>query len=204
MITAAGLKERTRDDLAQMAKRKGVAGWYTMRKDQLVHALLRAAKANASKTGRRASVKLTRTPSSKEAAAGKPSKRGLEAKTNGARKANGTRKTNGTRRPNGVQTANGAGKPKEPMKVTSSKAARKIQSANEQRGRLKDLSAPANGRENSSGPCKENGNGKKRKAVRDRVVLMVRDPYWLHVCWEIRPRSIERVRAAMCEMWHTA
>ena len=40
MITAARLKDRTRDDLAQMAKRKGVTGWYSMRKDQLVRALV--------------------------------------------------------------------------------------------------------------------------------------------------------------------
>jgi hypothetical protein len=33
---------------------------------------------------------------------------------------------------------------------------------------------------------------------------MVRDPYWLHACWEITRSSIERVRAAMSEFWHTA
>ncbi len=33
---------------------------------------------------------------------------------------------------------------------------------------------------------------------------MVRDPYWLHVYWEISRASIERARAAMSEHWHGA
>jgi uncharacterized protein len=44
------------------------------------------------------------------------------------------------------------------------------------------------------------GNGR----TRDRLVVMVRDPYWLHVYWELTTRSIERARAAMGQHWHTA
>jgi uncharacterized protein len=33
---------------------------------------------------------------------------------------------------------------------------------------------------------------------------MVRDPYWLHVHWELSSRSIQRAQAAMAEYWHTA
>jgi len=39
---------------------------------------------------------------------------------------------------------------------------------------------------------------------RDRIVLMVRDPYWLHAHWELTRRSIQRARAAMAEFWHTS
>ena len=31
---------------------------------------------------------------------------------------------------------------------------------------------------------------------------MVRDPYWLHVYWELSRRSIDRARAAMGQHWH--
>lgn len=41
-------------------------------------------------------------------------------------------------------------------------------------------------------------------AASDRLVLLVRDAYWLHAYWELRRRSIERVRSAMGRMWHTA
>jgi len=39
---------------------------------------------------------------------------------------------------------------------------------------------------------------------RDRFVLLVRDPFWLHVYWELCSRLIERAKAAMGYSWHTA
>jgi uncharacterized protein len=35
----------------------------------------------------------------------------------------------------------------------------------------------------------------------DRVVLLVRDPYWLHTYWEITPGSIDRVRSQAADLW---
>jgi len=40
-MTAASLRSMTCKDLGQMAKREGVAGWHTMRKEELVHELVR-------------------------------------------------------------------------------------------------------------------------------------------------------------------
>jgi uncharacterized protein len=40
--------------------------------------------------------------------------------------------------------------------------------------------------------------------VRDRMVVMVRDPFWLHVYWELSRRSVERAQAAMGQYWHGA
>lgn len=39
---------------------------------------------------------------------------------------------------------------------------------------------------------------------KDRVVLIVRDAYWLQADWEITRAAVERVRVAMNEKWHTA
>ena len=36
----------------------------------------------------------------------------------------------------------------------------------------------------------------------DRVVLLVRDPYWLHVYWEVTPASIQRVRSQIGDLWN--
>jgi hypothetical protein len=45
----------------------------------------------------------------------------------------------------------------------------------------------------------------ERSAPRqDRLVVMVRDPYWLLVVWELAQRSVDRAQAAMGPHWHTA
>jgi hypothetical protein len=40
--------------------------------------------------------------------------------------------------------------------------------------------------------------------VKDRLVVMVRDPYWLHAYWELSARSIRRAEVAMGPHWHAA
>jgi hypothetical protein len=39
---------------------------------------------------------------------------------------------------------------------------------------------------------------------RDRIVLMVRDPYWLHSYWELTAMAVQRAEAALGEDWHSA
>lgn len=39
---------------------------------------------------------------------------------------------------------------------------------------------------------------------KDRVVLMVRDPYWLHCYWELTRQAVQRAEAALGEEWHTS
>jgi hypothetical protein len=128
VTTAAKLKTRTVKDLAAMAKKKKVAGWHLMRKDQLVHALLK---------------ELAR-------ASGKP---------------------------------NGAAK-----KECKARLTHRLQQIKTQLAEAKDLAIRPLG--------ETNGHS------RDRLVIMVRDPYWLHAYWELSRRSIERARAAMGQYWH--
>jgi hypothetical protein len=40
--------------------------------------------------------------------------------------------------------------------------------------------------------------------VKDRLVVMVRDPYWLHAYWELSRKSIERTKVALGPYWHGA
>jgi uncharacterized protein len=39
---------------------------------------------------------------------------------------------------------------------------------------------------------------------KDRIVCMVRDPYWLHVYWEITRHAIQRAEAALTQEWYGA
>jgi uncharacterized protein len=73
--------------------------------------------------------------------------------------------------------------------VKSAKVARKIHAAHEKREKFKDLAGP-------------HLNGKSQD--KDRVVLMVRDPYWLHVIWHVTRATVMRAQAAMAEHWHTS
>ena len=40
--------------------------------------------------------------------------------------------------------------------------------------------------------------------VKDRIITMVRDPYWLHVHWELSRTTLGRARAALGQDWHAA
>jgi len=40
--------------------------------------------------------------------------------------------------------------------------------------------------------------------VKDRIITMVRDPYWLHSHWELSRSTLARAQAALGQEWHTA
>jgi hypothetical protein len=150
-MTTASLREKPVRDLARMAKQHGVPGWHSMRKDQLIRALVRRAKS------------------------------GLVL--------------------GGIPGASGQGVPASPPRrsptsvavaaPTDPEVVRRIAEARERLARAKNLATrPEAGRAN--------------RPARDRMVLMVRGPYWMHAFWEITPRSISRAQAALGQEWHSA
>ena len=145
MITAAKLKAKTVKDLAAMAKKKKVPGWHSMRKDQLVRALVRHAKAAAARRAKSAAKK---------------------AANNGKSKAATKKKTRGPY------------------------AQRRLKQVKVRQAASKNLALK---------PVTE-GNG----CTKDRLVLMVRDPFWLHAYWELTQASVTRAKAALGQYWHAA
>lgn len=163
MLTVAKLKTRTVKDLASLAKRKGIAGWHAMRKEQLIHALaklgLGAAPAHASKNGNGAK--------------------------NGSGRANGC-SANGSRAKKLGKSRNGHARP-----AVKSRSIRIEGRLNQIRSHLleaKNLAIRSSGGDDGG----------------DRLVVMVRDPYWLHAYWELTRQSVERARAALGQHWHGA
>ena len=61
--------------------------------------------------------------------------------------------------------------------------------------RLRDLAQP---------PASVPRNKKAAHTQRDKLIVMVRDPYWLQVFWQITPASVQRAQAALAEFWHGA
>lgn len=140
-MTLSTLRNHTCKDLAQMARSEGVSGWHSMRKDELVHALLKQAKRK------------------KQHRQGRPTRAGLASAGDGG----------GAKRETELQ---------------------------ERLGRLQ--ARLVNGRNLAA-----DENNSTRRIEQDRLVVMVRDPYWLHVYWEITRQSIERAQSAMGQHWHT-
>lgn len=68
------------------------------------------------------------------------------------------------------------------------------------RERLKDLSMQVSVGSRGDGRSEDTGT----QAEKDRAILLVRDPFWLHVAWEITRASVQRAQAALAEHWHTA
>ncbi len=66
-----------------------------------------------------------------------------------------------------------------------------IREENRKREQLKDL-AQAMAANGKTGPA------------RDRVVLIVRDPFWLQAYWEITRTTVQRASVALAENWHRA
>ncbi|WP_262026903.1 DUF4912 domain-containing protein [Blastopirellula sp. J2-11] len=117
LITAASLKEYTAKDLAQMAKSRGVSGWHSMRKDELVKAIL----------------KLNRTPVSRKAAATKATNTAQKSTKSDAAPAKRSRTA---APPKSASAKNGAAR----VEKSNPKVVRNIQNAHERREQLKDIS----------------------------------------------------------------
>jgi len=175
VITAAKLKLHTAKDLATMAKKKKVPGWHAMRKDQLIRALVKDAKARAAKkTGGKA--KLAKAGTNGRCKTKSVTSR---AKTNGK----ATKPRSAKSKVNGNSSA-------AKRKELSPYAQRRLKQVKKQMSRAKDLAFRSLG--------EKNGLGK------DRLVVMVRDPYWLHAYWEMTRASIDRAKAALGQHWHGA
>ena len=198
LITTASLKSYSTKDLAQLAKRQGVAGWHSMKKDQLVRALGRAAKPKAV-LRKKSAIKASKNGNSHRVTARASVVRAsvVRASSNG-HKSNGHVKSNG--HPKAIKpTAASSAKRPARKKVKNPFVAKRIQRAHENQERRKDLSGML-----YTGPDAPKNGKPRHEAIRDRVVLLVRDPFWLQACWEVTRQSVLRAQAAMAEHWHTA
>ncbi len=87
--------------------------------------------------------------------------------------------------PNGTPTANGNGR------KTNPRVQQKIDQLRRKMANAKNLALSSS----------EQGAD---TTAEERLVVMVRDPYWLHAFWELSQRSVDRAQAAMGQHWHNS
>ncbi|MFP6619821.1 MAG: DUF4912 domain-containing protein [Pirellulaceae bacterium] len=211
MITAADLKTQTVKELGELAKQMGLAGWHSMRKDQLVTALVRSARKQAGPVARGSSSRR----SGGRATAGRVAKGKLP---NGAARSTVLRKGRSTTK----KKSSGSKATGTTSTGRRTRKSSRIQRVHARRRMFKDLSTPGSSSEQVETRKTTPGNGKVRsvvkrkgasktkrraaqvKAGKDRIVLLVRDAYWLQACWEVTRQNVQRAKSAMAENWHTA
>lgn len=173
---AVDLKSYTVKDLAEMAKKRGVAGWHSMKKDQLVRAIKRA----TAKKSRPAAKSSSRSAGSRKSSKSSPKAASRKSSTKASRKSkSSSRKLTTTASRNGSTKAKKA-KPQTPRQQ------RQLNRVKEKLERSKNLAF------------------KNTRYTKDRLVVMVRDPYWLHAYWELTSHGVQRAEAALGQQWHTA
>ncbi len=100
---------------------------------------------------------------------------------------------------------NGRGSAKPVLKAAAPNplVAKRIEAAKNKINRIKNLSVE--GSSNGSSSTGNSSNGKSAGTpVKDRLVVMVRGPFWLHACWQLSAQSIVRAQSAMGQEWHSA
>ena len=154
MITAASLNAQKSKELAQLAKRNGVAGWHSMNKSDLIKALLKIARNEQRRTTTKANARV-------------PAVKSTKSNVGASRTAKAI--------------------------ASESTIALKLRRDREQQENRKNLAlASLAGNNSSTAPCK------------DRLVVIVRDSFWLQGYWEITKASVNRARAAIGTQWHLA
>ncbi len=191
MKTAGSLTDRSKADLANLARRRGVRGWEHMDKSALLKALSKPAKSSASAKAPKVVRKPAKTKSAapritKPAKPARPAPRPAPKPTvkvaaRPAKAAAVKPVTNGSHK-----TAVAA-----PAKVNVSRSATPAAKPQVTRTLTQPpKTAPA---VRPTGPL-----------AKDRILLAVSNPYWLNAYWEIASHSVQRAEAALRQDWHGA
>jgi uncharacterized protein len=143
-MTTSSLRNQSCKELAQMARSMGLAGWHSMRKDELVRALVNHSR---------------RKPK---------------------------RHSNGNAGHTAMMEMGTRGNSRSAGKLDKSRNGVGLLPA-----RLAEM------RQLATASSQDHG-----RKPQDRLVVMVRDPYWLHAFWELAPQSVERAQSALGQHWH--
>jgi hypothetical protein len=198
------LQSRSKKDLADLARRKGIKGYDRMDKDALVKALSKLSKPAPAPAKAKPAAKPVK-PAAKISKPVKPAPKPAK--------------------PAPVPVKPMAAKPV-PVKPLAAKPA--VNGSHKPVNRVKDMLPPAKPAAPARRPAapapkpaaakappipyvsnipadKDLSGGKAATgAIKDKIYLMVPDPYWLHATWDLTHQSVQRAEAALRQDWHGA
>ncbi|MBA4188172.1 MAG: DUF4912 domain-containing protein [Planctomycetaceae bacterium] len=213
MNTAGLLNDRPKTELAKLANRRGIRGWETMNKGELIKALSRPVTAKpGAKVSKPNPISKTPKPAPRSA---KPAARVVQpvAKT--------------LAKPLPKPAAKSAAKVTKPVakpspapapRITTPAVAARASTPVSSTARAATPSKPATSKPETA-PSGKNGAAKStskespRDPVakspvsgpsKDRIFIAVPDPHWLHVIWELTAQSVQRAEAALKQDWYGA
>ena len=180
------LNNKTKKDLADMARRKGVKGYDRMDKDALVKALNKLTVKPTAKPVAKSAAKVTKPSKPVPAKAAKPI-------------------ANGSHKP--VNRLKDVLPPKPTAKALPVKSAVPVAKtpAKPTPAQPKSTSNYATSFVSNIPAEKDLSGGKAATGtIKDKIYLMVPDPYWLHATWDLSHQSVQRAEAALRQDWHGA
>lgn len=184
-MTAETLNGYSTKVLAEMAKNRGVRGWHSMRKDQLVKALLKVVRQKSNDAKARAARSVVAPQPRTQPAV-------HTTVTNGKAVANGKSPL--------TSSKPAAAKILPPAKPKDPEVEKRLEQYRNSSALKKDLSYLTT---QIAAAAAAKSNGRKPRAVKDRLVVMVRDSYWLQAYWELTRTGVDRAQAALGQEWHS-
>ncbi|TWU26656.1 hypothetical protein Pla52o_05090 [Novipirellula galeiformis] len=207
MIKTADLKAQTRRELAELAKSYGVSGWHSMRKDDLVSEISKVQRRLRRKAEAKKSAPAAKSQGSKKAS---PAARTstVKSKSKATASANKGAQLAAARARAAAVSAQRCAEvldqteQKERVSAKTARIRAQMRRRRETLDRHRDISTGTL----VGGSAVTNGTNRTRatETHQDRVVLLVRDSYWLQATWEITRASVQRAESAMAERWHSA
>ncbi len=175
MTSSSELNALTAKDLGKIARDLKIPGWHEMRKEELVRALVQKSRTKVGRETIQARLNQHAAMSPKAAGASSEKVPGRKASSRG----NSGKKNQASKE----QSKEYPGK-KEANRVV-------VQTVDptDPKGRLagrREIALRATGGQD------------------DRLVLLVRDPFWLQAFWELSAKTLKRAEVAMRHFWHSA
>lgn len=216
VVTSAELKQLTVKELSEIARHWGIVGWHDMRKDDLVRSLVARSRSKLAQQSKMPPEKLAKKLRNLKPSPKSPSKPTL------AKRPTETLGTSSTAKPDKIvsrETRNEAATSK--TRKESAKSTRQTSQPRTESVRRPDPPGAGAAPESKKGSRADIAQGirqlkekfSQHQRIRtvddspgreDRLVLLVRDPYWIQAYWAIGSRAVDRARVALAHHWHSA